>query len=256
MKIHEQVQVSIEDYVGTIILNRPPHNFVNVELMEALVHCLQELDANEDCRAVVLGTEGKNFCAGADFSGIQTGEGFVDSAKLYTQAMRLFDTRKPIVAAIQGAAVGAGAGLALVADFRIACASTRFTFNFNSLGFHPGFGLSYTLPRLIGTQKAARLFYTGDSVFGEEALTIGLVDELAPEGDLRQRAHALALRIGQAAPLAVQTTRETLRQGLARDVRTFNSREQELQKVQFASEDFREGIKAAAERRLPFFRGT
>ena len=256
MRAREQVQVSIADYVGTIILSRPPHNFVNVELMAALVDCLQDLDTDEDCRVIVLGTDGKNFCAGADFSGIETGMGFVDSAKLYTQAMRLFDTRKPIVAAVQGAAVGAGAGLALTADFRIACASTRFVFNFNSLGFHPGFGLSYTLPRLVGTQIAARLFYTGDRVSGEEALAIGLADELAPEGEVRQRAQALALRIAQAAPRAVESTRETLRQGFAKDVRAFNAREQELQQVQFASEDFREGIKAAAERRLPVFRGT
>lgn len=256
MQSSDQVSVLKEGLVSTIVLNRPPHNFVDVALMTALADRLEALDADADCRTVVLATEGKTFCAGADFSGVMADGSFVDSAQLYTQAMRLFRTRKPIVAAVQGAAIGAGAGLALAADFRIACAASRFSVNFNRLGFHPGFGLSCTLPRLIGVQQAARLFYTGERIDGARAAAIGLADALLPDGEVRAQAQALALQIAESAPLAVQSTRETLRRGLADEVQRVNTRELELQRVQFRSADFREGVAAAAERRTPVFTGT
>ena len=203
----------------------------------------------------MLGSQGKSFCAGADFSGVLGSGAMLDSAALYGQAMRLFSTRKPIVAAIQGAAIGAGAGLALAADFRIACPASRFSVNFNRLGFHPGFGLSCTLPRLVGRQLAARLFYLGERLGGERMVELGLADELAPDGEVLERAQALAGEIATSAPQAVQSTRETLRLGLADEVAALNAREAAIQRPQFASHDFREGVAAAAERRLPVFTG-
>lgn len=256
MQYNKQINIFVENFVATVVLDRPPHNFVDVGLVTSLADCLDELDSDARCRVVILATEGKNFCAGADFSGVQAGNGFVDSHQLYRQAMRLFETRKPIVAAVQGAAVGAGAGLAIAADFRIVSTTSRFKFNFNRLGFHPGFGLSYTLPLLVGKQRAARLFYTGDPVSGEEAVAIGLADELAADGQVRTQALAFALQIAQSAPKAVESTREALRRGLAQKVRAFNELEMEFQKIQFQSADFREGVAAAAERRTPIFSGT
>jgi enoyl-CoA hydratase/carnithine racemase len=245
------IQVSSDGHVTTVLLCRPPHNFVDVVALTALADSLHALDADENCRAIVLGSQGKSFCAGADFSG----GGVIDSAAIYGQALRLFRTRKPIVAAIQGAAIGAGAGLALVADFRIACPASRFSVNFNRLGFHPGFGLSCTLPRLVGQQAAARLFYLGERIDGERMVQLGLADELAPDDQVRERAHALAREIAVSAPLAVQSTRETLRLGLADQVEAINARELAIQRPQFESQDFREGVAAAAERRLPVFTG-
>jgi enoyl-CoA hydratase/carnithine racemase len=160
-----------------------------------------------------------------------------------------------MVAAIQGAAIGAGAGLALVADFRVACPASRFSVNFNRLGFHPGFGLSATLPRLVGQQMAARLFYIGERIDGERMLQLGLADELAADDQVLARAQAFAQEIALSAPLAVQSTRETLRQGLADQVAAVNAREVVLQREQFATEDFREGVAAATERRAPRFMG-
>lgn len=249
------LQVSTDGHVTTVLLCRPPHNFIDLEATAALADTLHALDADETCRAIVLGAQGKSFCAGADFSAVPGGGGVMDSAALYGQAMRLFRTRKPIVAAIQGAAIGAGAGLALVADFRIACSASRFSVNFNRLGFHPGFGLSCTLPRLVGPQVAARLFYLGDRIDGERMVQLGLADELAPDDQVRERAQALAREIAISAPQAVQSTRETLRLGLADQVEAINARELAIQRPQFASQDFREGIAAAAERRLPAFTG-
>lgn len=245
------VTCTMESYVATVRLDAPPHNFVSAALLGELADQLEALDTQVRCRAIVLTSNGKVFSAGAEFS--SGADEAVDPRPIYVQAMRLFDTRKPMVAAVQGAAIGAGLGLALTADFRIGCAQTRFAANFTRLGFHPGFGLSHTLPRLIGIQMASRMFYTGERIGGEQALSIGLLDELVPYDELVQRAQAYALEISHSAPVAVQTTRQTLRANLAEQVRIANERECSLQLEQFAHADFREGVAADAERRLPVF---
>lgn len=249
------VSFSVDGHVATVLLRRPPHNFLDTAMLASLADTLHALDADENCRVVVLGSEGASFCAGADFSGVVAGGQGPDAAALYRQAMRLFRTCKPIVAALQGAAIGAGAGLALAADFRVAAASSRFSVNFNRLGFHPGFGLSFTLPRLVGLQTAARMFYTGERIGGERMLALGLVDDLAPEGGVHERAMALASEIAASAPRAVQSTRETLRLHIASQVEEANARELMIQGPQFSSVDFREGVAAAAARRAPIFVG-
>ncbi len=169
--------------------------------------------------------------------------------------MRLFRCETPVVAAVQGSAVGAGLGLALVADFRVASPETRFVANFNRLGFHPGFGLSVTLPRLVGLQQAALMFYTGRRVTGEEAHAMSLADLLHPQAELRQSALELATEIARSAPLAVTATRRTLRRGLAEAVAEIVEHERAEQARQVATEDFGEGVRAMAERRLPGFAG-
>ena len=155
----------------------------------------------------------------------------------------------------KGAAVGGGLGLSLVADFRVASADSRFTANFNRLGFHPGFGLSITLPRVVGEQKAALLFYTGRRIGGEEAHAIGLVDVLVPQAEVRDAALALAREIAQSAPLAVASTRRTLRRGLADAIAAITDHELTEQQRHFETEDFKEGVTAMAERRMPSFSG-
>lgn len=241
-----------QDHVAHVVLQRPPHNHVDVDCMAALADAFEQIDGDDDCRAIVLAAEGKSFCAGADF-GTPDPSIRRDPSPFYRQAMRLFRTRKPIVAAVHGAAIGAGVGLALVADFRVTCREARFSVNFNRLGFHPGFGLSLTLPRLIGEQRAALLFYTGRRIDGATAVEMGLADELAEQADVLARAHALACEIASSAPLAVESTRATLRAGLADRIAQINRHELEVQLTQFPTEDFREGVAAMAERRLPNF---
>ena len=245
--------VSQDGHVATVIIRRPPYNYANTDMIRRLADLFAGLDAQTDCRAIVLASEGKAFCAGADFSRDSEGAAGIDPALFYHQAMRLFDGRKPIVAAVHGAAIGAGAGLALVADFRIVCPETRFSFNFNRLGFHPGFGLSYTLPRLIGMQKASLLFYTGRRIDGTEAMRIGLADDVVARHDVLLHAQQLAGEIAASAPMAVQSTRQTLHKDLAEQVRRVNARELDVQLKQFGSADFQEGVRAMAERRLPVF---
>lgn len=250
------LDVRQDDHVWTLTLRRPPHNFVTIELMERLADTLAQLDAEPQCRAVVLASEGRSFCAGADFSAAVQGGQALDSARLYAQGVRLFRSRKPIVAAVHGPAIGAGVGLALAADFRVTCASARFSVNFNRLGFHPGFGLTYTLPRLIGAQKASMLFYTGRRIGGAEAVALGLADELADDGAVAQRAAELAREIATSAPLAVQSTRLALRHAIADEVEAALQRELAVQTGQFKTADFREGIAAMADRRTPIFKGA
>lgn len=238
--------------VVVLELNLPPHNHLNVDLLRNLADTLERLDNEDHCRVVVLAACGKVFSAGADFS--PAGDGAAnDTDSFYAQAMRLFRTRKPIVAAVQGATIGAGLGLALVADFRVACPEARFSANFNRLGFHPGFGLSITLPRLVGEQQAALLLYTGRRIGGEDAQHIGLIDTLVQAEQVREAALDLASEIAISAPLAVESTRTTLRLGLAEKIRIANARELEIQRVQFATEDFKEGVAAMAQRRTPVF---
>ncbi len=241
-----------DEAVAVLEIRRPPHNFFDVALIEALAARLEELDEDASCRAVVLASEGKSFCAGAKLGG-ELGE--QDVQRLYGAAVRLFRTRKPIVAAVHGPAVGGGLGLALAADLRVTCADARFCANFTQLGFHPGFGLTATLPALVGPARAALLFYTSRRVKGDEAVQLGLADVLVARDQVRGAATALAREIAACAPLAVAATRATLRQGLAERVRAATEHELTEQTRLAFTDDFREGVRASAERRPPRFGG-
>jgi enoyl-CoA hydratase/carnithine racemase len=249
----DDVTVAVEDHVATVEFHRPPNNFFDVPLIQALVKAVFALDDDPDCRAIVLCSEGKNFCAGADL-GPQSD--LVDNtANLYEQAVALFSAKKPIVAAVQGAAVGGGLGLALAADFRVATPDTRFSCNFAKLGFHQGFGVSVTLPAVVGQQRALELMYTGGQAKGAEALAIGLADRLSSNEDLRAAAHEFAGEIASSGPLAVLAIRETMRGELADRVRAATAREHEQQQILRATSDFQEGVAAMGERRPPRFTG-
>jgi len=247
-----QIGIERRGFVACVEMRQPPHNFFSLELLTALADAFESLQSDDSCRAIVLAAQGKSFCAGADFSGGQRGNS--DPMTLYALAVRLFRTTKPIVAAVQGPAIGGGLGLALVADFRVACPEARFSANFARLGFHPGFGLTHTLPRLIGAQQAALMFYTGRRMDGAQARAIGLADELAADTvQVRERALALATEIAASAPLVVESTRATLRAGLADQVEAAVAREVVQQRLHFQSADCREGLIAAAQRREPVF---
>jgi enoyl-CoA hydratase/carnithine racemase len=260
-KSYREIGVGLDGHVATVEMRRPPHNFFDSDLVAELADAFERLDADPACRALVLAAEGRSFCAGADFSQrMETGtlaEGTRSAAgrHLYKEAVRLFRIGKPIVAAVHGPAIGGGLGLALVADFRVTCQEARFSANFNRLGFHPGFGLTATLPRLVGAQQAALLFYTGRRIPGDEARRIGLADLLVPQPEVRGAAQALALEIAQSAPLAVAATRATLRRGLIEAIEAATERELVEQDWLRRTEDFKEGVKAMAERRLPDFHG-
>ncbi|WIM94089.1 enoyl-CoA hydratase/isomerase family protein [Actinoplanes oblitus] len=250
------LSVSLQDGVALLEMRRPPANHFDEALIGQIVDAARELDDDPACRVLLLASEGKHFCAGANFGGGEFAADHVAAAeRLYRRAAQLFDLRTPIVAAVQGTAVGGGLGLACAADFRVAEAATRFQANFGKLGFHAGFGLSVTLPELIGRQKATDLMLTARRVGGEEAHRIGLADRLAEPGRVRETARALALEIAASAPLAVRSMRATLRGGLAGRVRQALDHELAEQKVHWATGDSAEGIAASLARRPPVFTG-
>lgn len=260
------INVSLVDHVATVEIDRPPHNFFDRDLIAQIADAYGELDDDPACRAILLASNGKSFCAGANFGTGQddesgnrefTEEGFRSTTGLlYREGVRLFSAKKPVVAAVQGAAIGGGLGLALTADFRVAAAEARFAANFVKLGIHPGFGLTVTLPKLIGRQAANLMFLTGRRIKSEDALQLGMVDQLAPLAELRTAALELAGEIAENAPLAVVSVRATMRQGLAEAIARATDHELAEQQWLRGTADAEEGIRAVAERRPGNFTGN
>ncbi|HMN70672.1 MAG TPA: enoyl-CoA hydratase/isomerase family protein [Rhodoblastus sp.] len=250
------VHIELIGHVAVIEIDRPPNNFFDVTLIETLAGIFERLSSDPRCRAIVLASRGKVFCAGADFSARKDQPRGGGGGALYRAAARLFECDKPIVAAVQGPAIGGGLGLALVADFRIVSPEARFAVNFVKLGIHPGFGITATLPRVVGRQNANLMLFTGQRIKADEALAMGLADRQAPQEQLRASAIALAAEIAEGAPLAVKATRRTMRRGLAELVRAQTEHELAEQTRLFATADYREGVKAVAERRPGRFIGA
>ena len=253
---YEHIAVETAGNVATIEVRRGPNNFIDTDMVAEIADALEIYDRTSEVRAIVLCAQGKHFCAGADF-GSRGPDGVARAAKrgrhLYKEAQRLWRTGKPIVAAVHGAAVGAGVGLAVMADFRVACPRPASPPTLPGLDSIPGFGLTASLPRLIGMQNASMMMYTGRRLTGEEALAIGLVDYLVPQDQVRAKAVEVAAEIAGSAPLAIVATRETLRRGLADAVAPATEREYEEQDWLRDTADFKEGTKAMGERRPPNF---
>jgi enoyl-CoA hydratase/carnithine racemase len=243
------------DLVATAEIRRPPDNFFDAELISSLADAYGWAE-QAGARAIMLCSEGKHFCAGADFSGRSTAsrvDGSGGARLLYNEAVRLFEAPLPVVAAVQGAAVGGGLGLACSADFRVASPQARFCANFARLSLHQGFGLTVTLPAIVGQQRALDLLFTGRRVGGAEAAAIGLADRLADS--VRDAAHELAAQLAEAGPLGLRSIRATMRADLADQVRKATEHELAEQEKLWLTEDFAEGVRAAAERRTPHFSG-
>ena len=250
-------------HVALVEIRRPPNNFFDIPLIKDIAGAFESFDEDSNIRAIVLAAQGKAFCAGANFGngstldaqGRRSNEPGPGVAPLYIEGNRLFRTKKPIIAAVHGAAVGGGLGLAMVADFRVTCPEARFCANFTRLGFHPGFGLTVTLPAVIGETKASLMFYTSRRVPGDEAYAMGLADVLVRQDQVRDAAIKLAAEIGENSPLGLIATRMTMRGGIADRVREATDHELEEQTRLRKTDDFREGVKSVSERRLPDFKG-
>lgn len=247
----QSITTTMSGHVAIVAIHRGPNNFFDEDVLRDLAAALLAIDEGGTARSVVLCSEGKHFCAGADLRGVTP----TVIRRVYRSAFALFGGRLPIVAAVQGGAVGGGLGLALVADFRVAGPSAFYTANFARLGFHHGFGLSATLPAVVGRQRAAELLYTGRRVSAAESLEIGLSDRLV-NGDPREAALELAGEIAGSAPLSVAAIRSTLRRDLVAAVSAALDVEASAQSALLGTADFEEGIAAAVARRAPEFSGS
>lgn len=255
------IGVEVHGNVGLIELQEPPHNFLQVAQVKAVADALDELEQNVDVRTVVLAAQGRSFCAGANFGGPQDGDTPAERGTggspedLYAQAARLCESSLPVVAAVQGPAIGGGLGLAMTATLRVTCPEARFSANFVRLGIHQGFGLSVTLPELIGPSRAALVLLSGRRFKGDEAVELGMADLCVAQERVRDAAFELAEEIAEGAPLAIRAISRTLRAGLGDRVRAATKHEAAEQAKLFGTEDAREGMRAVAERRPGRFTG-
>lgn len=256
----DDVSVTQSGGVAVLTIRRPPHNLLTEPTLRRLADAVNDLPPT--VRAAVVCSEGRSFCAGANFRSDDApdptadGDGFsTRTGGFYRQAARIFDAPVPLVAAVQGGAIGAGFGLALACDVRVIGERGWYQANFVRLGIHPGFALSTTLPRFVGPGRAAELFLTGRRVGAEEALRIGLAEKLVPAGTERDEAHAIAAEIAGGAPLALRSTRATLRAGLAEAAAAAMEHELAEQSRLAGTRDAVEGVAAMLEGRTPYFTG-
>ncbi|MDE0497152.1 MAG: enoyl-CoA hydratase/isomerase family protein [Acidimicrobiaceae bacterium] len=255
------LRIERDGRVGLVVMDRPPHNFLSYRQVHDIADAMVELEEDMSIGCAVLAAEGRSFCAGADLGGEGVGGGAEEKVggsatlQLYQGSGRLFDVTLPIVGAIHGPAIGGGLGLAMVPDIRITCPEARFCANFASLGIHQGFGMSVTMPLLLGPERAAKVLLGAKRYKGDEAVELGLADECVAADQVRDRAVEVAREIAANAPLAVRAIKATLRLGLGDKVREVTQREAAEQLRLSGTEDAREGMKAVSERRPGNFVG-
>lgn len=252
-----------QDGIATLVMNRPDRlNALNNELAAALNDALERIAVDESVRVLVITGAGRAFCAGGDLALIGKGRatGATQSLEPLLRSgmqavLRMRSMSQPVVAAVNGAAAGAGMNLALAADIRIAAEEATFGQNFAKVGLFPDFGGTYFLPQLIGPAKAAELFYTGDMIDAKTALRLGVVNHIVPGAHLETEVKALAQKIMQGPPLAIQAVKRALFGSEKRKLAEALEHEVQEQVRCYLSDDCSEGIRAFFEKRPPQFRG-
>lgn len=257
----DPVRYSRDDLVGVITLDRPDQrNSMTVELLEAFAAASARARADRDARCIVVTGTGSAFSAGADlrapFQRVETERAPSErSFVMYESFLSVLDLEVPVVAALNGHAVGGGFGLSLLCDVRVGAQDAKYGANFVRLGLGPGMAISYMLPRLIGPARASELLLTGRLVDGREAERLGILNRAVPTAEVLPQAMALAKEIAAAAPIAVRATKRAIRRGLGLDAREAARAEAYSQAETVATDDAREGVAAQLEKREPRFTG-
>ncbi|MCS7039128.1 MAG: enoyl-CoA hydratase-related protein [Anaerolineae bacterium] len=257
----EFIRFDITDGVARLTLNRPDRlnaltRLMTVEILEAIATCHRE----EGVRCVVLAAAGRGFCAGQDLTEFQTLTGPETVGDHLRQGFNrivlgLRRLEKPVIAQIQGVAAGAGLGLALAADLRIASEQARFTAAFIGIGLAPDTGVSWWLPRLVGPAKAFELLATNAVIDAAEALRLGLVNQVVPADRLETTVAELAGRLAQGPTRGIGLTKRVLQRALEVDLAAALEYEAQVQDIAYRTADHREGVAAFLEKRPPRFAG-
>lgn len=258
---YETIELEKEGGVATITLNRPDKlNAMCPDLMIDLSNVIEDIQHDEAVRAVVLTGAGRAFCAGGDVKDllsqatdpVEMMDRSMEGAKLVA-AMR--NIPKPMIAAVNGPAVGAGCNLALACDIIIAAENASFSMAFISLGLHPDTGGIYFLTRLVGVARACELVFTGKAIGAQEAERIGLINQVVPAEQLESTVSELAGRLAKGPSKAIAMAKATIYQGLTMDMNSVLEAEVRAMSLSIATEDAKEGISAFLERRKPIFKG-
>jgi 2-(1,2-epoxy-1,2-dihydrophenyl)acetyl-CoA isomerase len=260
---YETILFDIDQNVATIALNRPDAmNALTIQMGEEFVDALIRCRADPDVRAVIVKGAGRGFCAGGDVKAFGESLRADPLTAIRTLAMRLHASvaeigriEKPVIAQVHGVAAGAGMSLALACDLTIAAQTARFIMAYAGVGLSPDGSSTYFLPRLVGPKKALEIFYTGDPIDAGEAQKLGLVNRVVPDAELEKETQALAQRLAQGPTLALARAKELVYRGLSESLETQMENERHFMGLSAISEDFREGVQAFLEKRVPKFRG-
>ena len=254
----------VRERIATLTLNRPDRlNALGDSLREDLHDAVLKAAADPEVGVLVVTGAGRGFCSGGDVksmsereqagAGSPANERFAPVRDRVILAMR--DCPKPIIAAVNGAAAGAGMNLALACDLRVASATAKFSLAFSKRGLTPDWGGSYFLPRAVGMAKAAELLFTGDAIDAAEALRLGIVNAVHPAETLMAETYKLAAKIAAGPPVALALTKRALYRNQDVDVRVALEFETFIQGLARETEDYKEGVRAFVEKRAPVFRG-
>jgi enoyl-CoA hydratase/carnithine racemase len=260
---YEHLIVTEDAGIVTITLNRPEklNAFVG-HMRRDLAEALEQAGSDRAVRVVVITGAGRAFSAGGDVAAmaeLMERDDAEEFARLLGAARRVVtairDMTKPVIAAVNGPASGAGCNLALACDLRLAAASATFTQSFVKVGLHPDWGGTYFLSRLVSPNKACELFFLGDSIDAAEALHLGLVNRVVPDEELEAETRKLAERLRDSPPDPIALTKQAVYLGQSESLERMLQFEMEAQARCFESQDAKEGVRAFLEKRPPKFTG-
>ena len=249
-----------EGTVGIISLNRPERmNVISNEFLNDLDTLLEELELDDSLGATIFTGAGKVFAAGADIKEIRSIDGVVPAHKFVTRVQQTFNRiealEKPVIAAVNGLALGGGCELALVCDIRIAAETAIFGLPEIKLGVLPGAGGTQRLPRLVGVGRAKELLYSGDSIDAQEAFRIGLVNQVIADDGLMEKALEMAGRLASRPPVALRLIKSAVNRGISMSLESALDYESRAFEMLFTTQDQKEGMLAFVEKRKPKFAG-